>query len=46
MVLYGEADESLKKRESVLYLANHQSTGEKRDPICLGEVSMIHTVGK
>ncbi|XP_071524725.1 1-acyl-sn-glycerol-3-phosphate acyltransferase epsilon-like isoform X2 [Panulirus ornatus] len=26
VVLYGEADEALKKRESVLYLANHQST--------------------
>lgn len=26
--MYGDADEALKKRESVLYLSNHQSTGK------------------
>lgn len=26
--MYGDADEALRKKESVLYLANHQSTGE------------------
>lgn len=30
--MYGDADEALKKRESVLYLSNHQSTGKTFKP--------------
>lgn len=28
VVMYGDAEEALKKKESILYLGNHQSTGK------------------